>query len=407
MFRGKVLLSFGILVAAACFDGSAAEARPEPTWLDQEYGPFDVGTTREIWTDESRLEPLTQSAADNRRLTIQIWYPARIADEERATYAPEIADYDEWSRKSFAPVAARTTAAHVGPELSNEQAQYPVVLYSHGFGVPSFSGTFLTEFLASQGFVVVGIGHTGWDARVHYPDGYSIPEIAVTPPTDTADDLSPVERYHRAANDAEQRQRRATALDDIGFVIDELEMIAASPSRRFFGRLDLSALGAIGFSSGGADYLEATLLERRLAAAVDLDGGFNGYSVIDKGTTVPVLLFQSSNSYGTVTSGPTHPGIEELASEVERNIWKMLRLSSGPWYRATIERATHPSFTDGFLIVPPPEGVIAPEQAHRIINAVTLEFLDRYLRGSVQTPILDYHEAIDGLRLITGAAGQD
>jgi hypothetical protein len=83
------------------------------------------------------------------------------------------------------------------------------------------------------------------------------------------------------------------------------------------------------------------------------------------------------------------PDRAELESEINRRLWAMLRLTEADWYKVAIVGADHLYFSDITAIFdPPPPGGIAPRRAHAVVNAFTLHFFDRYLKGVDTTPLL-------------------
>jgi predicted dienelactone hydrolase len=337
-------------------------------------------------------------------LTVQIWYPATIAEgAPKASYALRIEDYDQATKDTWGVAGAWPTSSVLGAELSSQRDRYPVVLYSHGFGQPSFSGTFQTEFLASHGYIVFSIGHTGTDGRVRFPDGYVFEPRAEEPepPAPPRQDLTPIEMYRLSGQRPAVLARRATLLQDIRFVLDRLEEIEASPDQRFHGRLDLASIGGLGFSNGGALFFEATLDEPRIGAAANMDGGLNGLRVLTAGARKPILLVQASDNYPRVSNGEADAGMEEFFVEVERETWQMLRLSSDDWYKATIQGTEHPYFSDAFLITSAAEGLADPHRVHLLANRLTLAFFDRYLKHAAVSPILGHEETLEGLQLLS------
>ena len=55
--------------------------------------------------------------------------------------------------------------------------------------------------------------------------------------------------------------------------------------------------------------------------------------------------------------------------------------STNDWYDVTIARTQHGHFSDLLLFFPHDTTQLEPQRAHEIINAYTLAFFDRYLRG--------------------------
>ncbi|MBN2471426.1 MAG: prolyl oligopeptidase family serine peptidase [Anaerolineae bacterium] len=111
------------------------------------HGPYWVGV-RDVVIGEGTERPLHAS----------IWYPALNPDglEEAITYAVAIKGNfglpDDW-RAMIAGQALLDAA----PDMA--AAPYPLVIYSHGFGVNSQTAAYLTEHLASYGFVVIAPDH--------------------------------------------------------------------------------------------------------------------------------------------------------------------------------------------------------------------------------------------------------
>jgi predicted dienelactone hydrolase len=98
-----------------------------------EWGPFPVGADTIEWVDSR-----------GKKMTAEVWFPA--LDEEGAELRP------------YAPLTLTAKALrHVDPDT--RFGPYPLVAFSHGFGGIRFQSIFLTEYLASHGFVVVSPDH--------------------------------------------------------------------------------------------------------------------------------------------------------------------------------------------------------------------------------------------------------
>jgi predicted dienelactone hydrolase len=103
-------------------------------------GPWLAGVRTVTLTDPAR----------NRMLSVDVWYPVDPAnpDGEDNTYSllGGLIALDSPARRDATPAAG-------GP--------WPVVMFSHGYGGVRFQSFFLTEQLASHGFVVVSPDHPG------------------------------------------------------------------------------------------------------------------------------------------------------------------------------------------------------------------------------------------------------
>lgn len=104
-------------------------------------GTHQVGVRTLELTDESRA----------RNLTLEVWYPAVLesGQAEQTVYKATIGS----TKFDLAGRAAR------GANL--ESGKFPLVILSHGQPGSRFMMSYLPEHLASRGFVVVAIDHTG------------------------------------------------------------------------------------------------------------------------------------------------------------------------------------------------------------------------------------------------------
>ncbi len=110
-----------------------------------ERGSLPVGVRTFSWNDPARSD---------RPLTIEVWYPATEAHRGQDLAEPTWDSYE--LIPGFPPgwqEAVRDAAPRPGP--------YPLVVFSHGFGGHRRQSTFLCTHLASHGYVVAAMDHTG------------------------------------------------------------------------------------------------------------------------------------------------------------------------------------------------------------------------------------------------------
>jgi len=127
-------------------------------------GDYAVGvqTVELVNPGQINIIGLAAGATDplyDRPLTIEVWYPAALADgeTESVTYDDTLgrADVaDSFVPFSFAGRAARDAAPNT------EDGAFPLIIVSHGYPGSRFIMTYLTENLASKGYVVAAIDHT-------------------------------------------------------------------------------------------------------------------------------------------------------------------------------------------------------------------------------------------------------
>lgn len=126
-------------------------------------GDYAVGVRTVEWVNPNQIDLVNLSAENptasyDRPLTVEVWYPAIIPDgsSEMTTYESYLgrADQDDLEAFSFTGRALRDA----DPDTSD--GAYPLVIVSHGFPGDRFVMSYLSENLASKGYVVVAIDHT-------------------------------------------------------------------------------------------------------------------------------------------------------------------------------------------------------------------------------------------------------
>jgi predicted dienelactone hydrolase len=96
----------------------------------------------------------------NRPLKIEVWYPA-----EAKSGADELISYDEVMGQNGNPTRPIIPFTFLGRAIRNAKPaysddSYPLIIVSHGYTGSRYLMTYLTENLASKGYVVVAIDHT-------------------------------------------------------------------------------------------------------------------------------------------------------------------------------------------------------------------------------------------------------
>ncbi|MCU0511039.1 MAG: dienelactone hydrolase [Anaerolineae bacterium] len=126
-------------------------------------GPYGVGVQTLQLVNPDQIDMLNLSETNpearyDRPLTVEVWYPALIPADtaELTTYESQLgrADAGNVEPFTFSGRALRDAA----PDAAG--APYPLVIVSHGFPGSRFMMTYLTENLASKGYVVAAIDHT-------------------------------------------------------------------------------------------------------------------------------------------------------------------------------------------------------------------------------------------------------
>ncbi len=123
------------------------------------YGRYDIGVRSLRVTDKNRpdilnTKPGQPTARYDRTLTLEVWYPARLA----AGQSPG-GDYQVVTRDPSVTATLHGKAVRDAPPLTAD-APYPLVIISHGYPGNRFLMSHLAENLASKGFVAISIDHT-------------------------------------------------------------------------------------------------------------------------------------------------------------------------------------------------------------------------------------------------------
>jgi hypothetical protein len=345
--------------------------------FDEPGGKYGIGTAVYEVKDTAR----------KRDLAFQVWYPtAPGAPGERAsiTTRPE-AMKDAYAKVSGLPAALFDhlrlirTHAVLRAHLAGEGKHFPVVLFSHGpIAANRSQSIFQMEALASHGFVVVAIDHTGASSVSIFPDGRTVP-------------VDPRVKWPVFADSASGALVE-TWVGDVRVVLDRLEVLNASdPLLR--GRLALDRVGYLGASFGGSVVVEALLDEPRIKAGVAEDGKPYFFDRALTDLRRPLLYLRSSLPYIPVSDeqlrawGITAADFERAKRDHYARLERLVASARAPLYDVLLDGTDHVSFSDLHLIVDFPSAHLGDQRrAHRIINAYTLDFFERYLNG-VEAPL--------------------
>ena len=187
-------------------------------------GSFDVGVRTLEVVNPDQIDILNYSEDNpepryDRPLTLEVWYPAvrRGGQPEITTYSDVLGSGPGDPDRplipfTFAGRALRNARANI------QEGPYPLVIVSHGYPGSRVLLTYLTENLASKGYVVVAIDHTD-------------------------------------STHADKVDFSSTLLNrvlDINFVLNDMAERSASKRRNFLaGAIDAERTAVIGYSMGG------------------------------------------------------------------------------------------------------------------------------------------------------------
>jgi dienelactone hydrolase len=229
------LVAAGLLALTA---GTARAGVPTPT------GPHPVGRVDTVLDRDGRMIP------------VSVWYPTTVVGT--APYIPAstaivraqlAAEAALWLRTPSAAPTMTTTVLPVaeGGPLAGDRL--PVVIWSPGMGTPRWIASGLLMDLASRGYVVVAIDHTGESPAVEIRG-----QVRTGTPPASGDPV-----YMRTQLD--------TRVADARLVLDRLDALPIVG-----GHLDHARIAMAGHSYGGQTSVSTAAADDRVRTAIVLDG---------------------------------------------------------------------------------------------------------------------------------------
>ncbi len=354
------------------------EASPEPEPEDfpvidyGQRGPYAVGRAHFVLVDEAR----------GRSLPVQVWYPAAagsaevespieallVDEEQRTTYAGLLAEAPQGC-----PTRQIVDAADA--PISEDEARWPLVAFSHCLQCVRFSSVSVAAHLASHGIAVAAPDHV----------------------TDTLYD-----KLDGADGQLSDRFLQVRA-GDIQAVLDAmLEGDPALPPQ-LDGRMDPDRVGVFGHSFGAVTTGRVLQLDPRpragLALAAPMENPiFPSVKLAEIDKPILLMVAREDNSITEVGNSIMRSNFEKAAPPA----WKIEVEDAGHWSFSDI-CALIDSFDPGcgegvrqtvrgeaFVYLPVDEGI-------QIARRATAAFFDGHLRGNPH--------ALDALEVVEPGSG--
>jgi predicted dienelactone hydrolase len=235
-------------------------------------GKFQVGVRTVKLTNPDQLDILNYSAENpnpryDRPLTLEVWYPATLRPRQRElTHYNDVLGHGAGNpERPLLPFEFGGRAAR-DAEALNKAGPYPLIIVSHGYSGSRVLMTWLTENLASKGYVVVAIDHT----ESTHADAAGIASTMIHRPRDINFTLQSVAAMNRQGNSflAELVDVNRTAV--IGYSMGSYGALSAAgvgvsqAAVSFPGPVPGGHLG--GLQAGKPEY--QTLLDSRIKALI-------------------------------------------------------------------------------------------------------------------------------------------
>jgi predicted dienelactone hydrolase len=352
--RWMAIPSVGARVASGLVLGVVAiVALGIPLWafprivLPEPDGLYDVGRVDVTLADSSR--PLPSGAP--LPIAVSVWYPAEAPNGAALRYHPHpgalgsyLAIGNTLPGFAFRNLTATRTHSTSSPRFSIREGRSPLVVVAHDTGASRMQGTALYERLASRGYVVASIDHGGAPASPTGEDGTLRTWPASASDRDAARDI----------------QRRIT---DLRLVIDRLTRLPeGSPLDSLATHIRVDRVAVIGTGLGATAAAEAAVVDPRVTAGIGLvfDTLAAGAA---RGVRRPFLAFTVRDQGDLLDDLFRYGGTEvRLDGASERTLSDVALLGEPVVRLLGIESGD------------------APADVHGGVSALTLRFLDQYLK---------------------------
>ena len=392
-------IAIACAVAAFVLRPNASTLQPDsaPFELPRPTGSHRVGTTAWRVTDPRRTETLDDANAP-RQVEVLAWYPAASADGTPAPYLREgLSEVQGFASLLGAPavfdaLANVRTHATLDAALASAPGQFPLLVFSHGFGGFPSAHTALLEDLASHGYAILSIVHpyesgaatldngrvvsfldAGGKIRQSYRDvldewGREDATMAsVTKTGNQTAQLRLLREYFSTLRNTHAALQRW--VDDTKLVLDRLPTLPrdAVPGQ-LAARVDATRAGIVGHSMGGVAAGQFCVDDPRCRAGLNLDGIPQSGTMIDNRLGRPFLMVYSARPGRLGASDPIY------------------RRAAAPYYRVDVRDTLHLDFSDMIFWGGPLRdrrilGAIAPARAVEITRAIVREYFDSVLLG--------------------------
>lgn len=384
-------------------------------------GTYGVGRTSYALTDESRLEPLAATPGAKRRIMAFVWYPTDLKATQGMKAAPYLPDFDKVLPKlssgdltgMFRPSTFRgidslpqTDVVENAPIAPGKQ-QFPLLLFSPGWGNPTFLYTSELEDIVSHGYIVVAVDHPYDATYTLFPDGDVILFAQARFDKET-------KKPNGLSNYAKERVE--VMGEDNKFALTEILRYANTRSLHapFYRHINEQEIGVFGHSIGGLAAARTCQIDARVDACIDQDSDDDRGSPfivtpLAETEKQPFLLFDVSSGdlWSPAMVNPsdanlaaqkmTRPEYMALLKQHQTNEITQLAGIPGGSYRVMLfglPGFIHRSFTDQTLL-----DFSGDEQGNnfhnfRVAQAYILAFFDKYLKGDHNT-VLESQTPVD------------
>lgn len=328
--RQRVMWGAALAVAAVLAVVIPAWAFPRIA-LPEPDGLYHVGRLDLSFTDPAR---------SNRPIEVTVWYPAEAPNGRAVRYHPDpgtlgggLARGTSLPGFTFRNLSAARTYSTNGPRFSLREGRSPIILVANDSSGNRYEGTALFQRLASNGYVVASVGGDGSTT-----DGASVAERA----------------------------------GDLTFVLNTLVALPAGGAVDTLNpHVRVDRIAVMGRGTGASAAMELAAGDPRINGVVAIAPGELGERARG-GVRRPMLVFTVRDSTPAIDDALRYGGTE-----------------------ARLEGATDATLSDRALLGAPITRMLgiqsadSPPDVHAAISALTMRFLDQYLKERRQETQVD------------------
>lgn len=361
----------------------SAPAKSRTLALPAPRGRHATGESAFRLVDDTRTDPWVPSRP-YRELMISVFYPAvrthgrAFTHQLPAAVAAKVGQAVEQGNDLPAGLVDwAATRTHSVKDAPMAPGRFPVVLYSPGAGDPRDWNVSLVEDLASRGFVVVTVDHTGEAPATQFPDGHTVGNAPM------------LAAWAQASRDGTTLAFFTKLMEartaDTELVLDRLRSL---PPRLTDG-MDLRRVGMFGHSGGGFTAASAMYSDPRIKAGINMDGTME-YSSEPDGTHLSEVALHGLDRPFLLMGSGSADGSDVHREPSWASFWHHRR---GWTADITLNDSAHASFTDAEALLPQLAdrvpaatldaaiGTLDPHHAVATNRALVASFFDRFLKG--------------------------
>ena len=294
-------------------------------------------------------------------IMVQLYYPSENNKGKFADYSTDIDSLkSELARTQGMPNVLAghlnqiKTHSYLEGKVVNHE-KFPLLLFSHGMTLYNRQNTFQLEELASHGYIIAAVNYTKDSANTLFPNKPNVPYEDKELTLDYLDN------------------HNLEWQEDASFVLDTLLNKKIKDFDDIIAQVEKEKIGTLGHSYGGATSTHLLINDKRVKAALNMDGGFYGPEIKDGDITKPFLLMNASDTIRHMKEG-TDPLFEECFIRNDT-------VNQSGVYKLVLPNTDHGSFTDlaGFSPLITVKGANY-KKTFQTINDISLAFFDKHLK---------------------------